>query len=99
MKPTLITNSDNIREQIEALLDAVRKYAPAVYEAYAVAAFGPIPAWVRDDDDSPWYESEEAEYLLTNLRENLEDWAPEGFYFGLHPDRPLDWGFWPVEEA
>ena len=44
MKPTLITDSDSTREQIEALLDAVRKYAPAVYEAYSVAPFGPIPS-------------------------------------------------------
>lgn len=44
-----------------------------------------------------WWESEDALYIIDELSDILEDYAPEGHYFGSHPGDGSDLGFWPNE--
>lgn len=34
---------------------------------------------------------------VDRLISELEDIAPDGYYFGTHPDNGSDFGFWPIE--
>ena len=36
--------------------------------------------------------------ILSNLFDAIDDYVPEGYYFGAHPGDGSDYGIWPVEE-
>jgi hypothetical protein len=87
------------QDLIPSFLDAIREYAPAEYAGMMSAAFGPVPSYVMDEgDSSPWWDSEDAAYLLENLFSILDSVAPDGMYFGAHYGDGSDFGFWEVCE-
>ena len=51
-------------------------------------------------DNGPWDDEdvEEAEELLEELFEYLNESAPDGCYFGAHPDDGACFGYWDFEE-
>lgn len=58
-----------------------------------------IPLSVElDDEHNEWWDSGEAFWFCIKLFELLEDYAPEGYFFGLHPGDGSDFGFWKSEE-
>lgn len=84
---------------IPALLDAEREHNPARYEGRMVTAFGPVPSYVQDEgNDSEWWMSEDAQDLLSDLIDSLDEVAPEGMYFGANVGNSSDFGFWSIEE-
>ena len=84
------------QDLIPAFMDVVRDYAPAVYEQLTVC--NAIPAYAAEDEDSEWWNSDSASYLIEQLWDTLNDHAPEGHYFGSHPGDGSDYGFWLVED-
>lgn len=87
------------QDLIPAFMDLLRDIDAPEYEAYTVGPFPAVPAYVYDEgDDSAWWELEECDYLLADLFDILNSYAPEGFYFGAHPGDGSDFGFWEVEE-
>ena len=89
--------ADDKKELIDVLMEMLREYAPDHYSGYAVAMFPAVPAYVYDEGPrSPWYESKEAESLIENLKEILQEQAPDGYYFGNHPDNVFEWGYFPI---
>lgn len=47
-------------------------------------------------EDDPFWDSEDARMLVEELMDKLNELAPEGYYFGVHPGDGSDFGFWPV---
>jgi len=43
-----------------------------------------------------YYQTEDAEWDLVEIIGYLEEKAPEGTYFGAHPEDPTRYGFWPL---
>jgi hypothetical protein len=96
---SIIHGTHRIQDLIPAFLDALEEYWPEAYEGYVAAPFGPIPSYVQDEgDESAWWDSDDAQFLLEALFEQLDGCAPEGFYFGAHPGDGSDFGFWSCEE-
>ncbi len=44
------------------------------------------------------FDSEEASDLCHDLSDALNEYAPEGTYFGAHEGDGSDFGFWPLED-
>lgn len=88
----------NTRDLIPIFLDVLADVAPAGYEALVCQPFGPIPAYVQDDPDSDWYQSEEAQFLINDLFDMLNDHAAEGWYFGSSPSDGACYGFFQCDD-
>ena len=74
---------------------------------YQQIAFHPNLSWelkvifdptAYNDDDERW-DSEEISYFLNEeLFDILNNYAPEGYYFGSHPGNGSDFGYWKIED-
>ena len=78
---------------IPSFLDALGAIAPAHYESFLASPYGTIPAYVQDEGgSSEWWASDDAQALLEELFEILDEHAPEGFFFGAHSAYGSDFG-------
>lgn len=53
-----------------------------------------IPQSAKEDEDHLFWASEEADWLLEELFQELEGIAPKGYYFGANEGDGSDFGFW-----
>ena len=53
-----------------------------------------IPDYAFDDEDAFFWDSEEAYWLLHELIETCDIYAPEGYYFGCTEGDASDFGYW-----
>lgn len=94
---TWIAGTHRPQDLLPAFISLIDFAAPAV-SAQIMVNGGAIPAYAGEDDDHPWWESEDCNERLSELFDVLNDYAPEGYYFGAHPGNGSDFGFWEVEE-
>lgn len=95
---TIIGGTYAPQDLIPAFLDALAIVDPVAHSQYYLTPFGPIPAHAMDDDGTDWWYSEDAEWMIQDLMEALENAAPEGHYFGALEGDGCHYGFWPIEE-
>lgn len=81
------------RVAIPAFLEALEKAHPAAHTQFMLLPFGTVPSYAQEDPKSDWWTSEEALSRVDQLREALEEAAPEGYVFGLKAG--VGYGFWP----
>lgn len=87
------------QDLIPAFMDCLAEAWPEAYEQIMVCPFSVVPDYVMDEgDDSEWWDSEDACWLLEELFDALNAASPEGYYFGAHPGDGSDYGFWQAEE-
>lgn len=65
-------------------------------ESKAAALRAELPEDLEPNDS--YWESEEAHWLLEELFDVLDAFAPDGHYFGAHEGDGTDFGFWPLDE-
>jgi hypothetical protein len=76
-----------------------RDRVQAIRDEFKIPDSELIGSDLRIIDDHPWWNSEDASYLLNEvLFDALNDHAPEGHYFGAHIGDGSDFGFWQFED-
>jgi hypothetical protein len=95
MNPGSITHG-TLRPQdlLPAFLDALRDLDPSAYAQLHASPFGPIPAHALEDAEADWWNSDAADALLSDIRDDLAMHAPPYCVFGPHPGAGADIGFW-----
>lgn len=53
---------------------------------------------IWEDDNDPYWDSEDAQHTLEELFDALNEYAPPYGYFGAHEGDGADFGFWPISE-
>ena len=67
------------QDLIPAFLDALAEVHPEAYEQMMAAPFPPVPSYVMDEgDDSAWWQSDDAAWILESLFYALDEAAPDG---------------------
>ena len=83
---------------IKVFVEALRSADSGVFDALFLSnGHQWVPSYALEDNDSDWWDSEDAEALLDDLTSALEDVAPEGCYFGTQPGDGACFGFWEME--
>lgn len=59
---------------------------------------GTIDQLEKSTQEPDYFESESCQFDLDYLFDLLNDYAPDGYYFGSHPGDGSDYGFWECEE-
>jgi len=65
---------------------------------YRLSEFLPNMRALIYEHDHPWWQSDDAVHALDAVIDLLNEYAPEGIYFGAHPDDGADFGFWRVND-
>lgn len=58
-----------------------------------------IPDPVLNGYESDWFDTDDATWMLAELFDVLDKYAPEGYYFGSHPGDGSDFAYWEVVEG
>jgi len=94
---TVISGTLRPQELLPAFLESLNKVMPAAYEQIALLPFSYIPSHAQEDENDEWWESEECDNKLQSIMDALDEYAPEGTWFGAHPGSDSDFGFWTTE--
>ena len=57
-----------------------------------------VPAYAQDDDDSDFWDSEEMSWIMEELFDVLDSYAPDGYYFGANEGNGSDFAYWENTE-
>lgn len=80
------------RDLLPRMLAALEDLVPTAYEG-----FSERERIESADADDPWWESEEGGWASEALFARLNEYAPEGFYFGANEGDGACFGFWASE--
>ena len=84
---------------LPAFLEVIKDTAEYCQLISCPAPGYPWPNSIFSCDAHEWWDSDEACEIGEEIHTILNDYAPEGFYFGTHPGDGSDFGYWEnVEE-
>ena len=55
-----------------------------------------VPAHAAENHTSKWWDGETATFHVEDLIDTLNNYAPNGYYFGTHPGDGSDYGYWKI---
>ena len=93
LNESLIRGTHRECDLIPVFLDALRETAE--YESFMVM---PVQPFCTPDPNDDYWDSEDAAYMLEELFDILNSYAPDGYYFGAHPGDGSDFGYWKMED-
>ncbi len=92
--PAFLNHLDYIKEQY-----SFDQSIPEVIRCANISrldtAMGQIEQRMNEDD---YFESEDADYDLEFLFDELDNFAPDNHYFGAHTGGGSDYGFWECDD-
>ena len=80
-----------------AFRDALKRYAPRGYITKHRLGFFFVPKRAKYNDRHGFWDTEDAQILVDQMQDALDDIAPEGWYFGTCEGDGACFGWWPVE--
>jgi len=83
----------------EDLIPAFLEELEAIDRDRAASFWEKIPAEALEDPENDWWGSEEAYWMLEELFEALNEYAPPYVYFGALEGDGSDYGFWIDRDA
>lgn len=87
------------QDLIQTFWDVLVEHHPAkaivLHDEYTLPDDVKSIEWPKDDD--PFWDHDDARYLLDDLYEALDGCCPAGHYFGSHPGDGSDFGCWPAD--
>jgi hypothetical protein len=84
------------QDLIPAFLEVVLQLDPDTPMALINTMHPCVPQYAQEDDDHEWWYTETAYWVLEQLDEVLNEYAPDGYYFGAHEGDGSDFGFWRI---
>jgi hypothetical protein len=88
-----LRNQDLIPAFLEAVLQLDPDTPMALINTMMPEELREVP---QDNDDHEWWYTETAYWVLEHLDNKLNDYAPDGYYFGAHEGDGSDFGFWRI---
>lgn len=88
------------QDLLPVFLDALAHYGNGIQESeqHFNNIIKDIPQEAFDNDQHPYWDTEDCDYDMEAVRVELELLVPEGYYFGTLEGDGSDFGFWPIME-
>ena len=90
---SISTGTLKVDDLIEAFANTLQNLAANADHLNLAEEALAFPEPQNDDEANDAFER------LIALSDALQEYAPEGYYFGAHPGDGADFGFWPVQDA
>jgi len=87
---TVIHGTMREEDLIPAFLDELERLDPKRASSY----WDEIPEEALEDPENDWWDSDEASWMLEELFDVLNEFAPPYVYFGANEGDGSDYGFW-----
>lgn len=94
LNETVVRATHRPQDLVPAFLDVITNTA----EYAQLVVNNAIPSYAMDDDDAEYWDSEDCMFFLDDLFNVLDQYSPDGYYFGAHPGDGSDFGYWKNEE-
>jgi len=85
-------------QELEQLLSANKPYMSKEEYVNRLTLIKEVEDLIEDDSEDKW-ETVEADDLTLELMDSLNEFAPDGYYFGVIDGDGSDFGFWKSEEV
>jgi len=86
------------QDLIPTFLEVIKDTAE--YAQLSTLAFTFPPNYALENETSDWWNTEDCSWFLNEqLFDILNNYAPDGYYFGSHPGDGSDYGYWKAEEV
>lgn len=84
------------QDLLPAFMDLLRSVDAPEYEQLLVNHA--VPSYALEDDSSDWWNSDNCNYLMQEIQDDLNYYAPDGYYFGASDGNGSDFGVWPFPD-
>lgn len=92
---SVIEGTLRLQDLIPKFLHVLQEHNPVLWVRWTTPKSPDYVDLPKDDNDK-WWDSDEAQQVLIDLIEALDELAPPKSYFGAHFSNSSDYGFWTL---